>query len=73
MKNIWIINQYAAPPEWEVRVRNNMMAHYLIEKGYNVYIISASYIHNTEVNLIKDKAKYIKRCYDDLTFYHLKT
>ena len=73
MKNIWIINQYAAPPEWEVRVRNNMMAHHLIEKGYNVYIISASYIHNTEVNLIKDKAKYIKRCYDDLTFYHLKT
>lgn len=73
MKTIWILNQYAAPPEYEVRVRNNMMAHYLQEKGYKVYIISASSIHNSNVNLINTNEKFVFKKYDDLNFIHIQT
>lgn len=73
MKTIWILNQYAAPPEYEVRVRNNMMAHYLQEKGYKVYIISASALHNSNINLIESNEKYITKEYGDLNFIHIKT
>lgn len=74
MKNIWIINHYAMPPQYETRVRNNVMAKYLIQKGYKVKIFSASTIHNTNINLIKDKKKlFIEKTYDGLDFVHVRT
>lgn len=72
--NIWIVNHYAMPPEYEVRVRNNMMAKYLQQSGYKVKIFSASTIHNTNINLIEDKHKlFIQKSYDNLNFVHIKT
>lgn len=72
--NIWIINHYAMPPKYEVRVRNNIMAKYLIKNGHKVKIFSASTIHNTNINLITDKSKlYIEKAYDDLDFVHIRT
>ena len=73
MKKIWILNQYASPPEFEVRVRNNMMALYLTKMNYEVKIISASSIHNTNIDLIKDNEKFIKKRYGQLNFIHIKT
>ena len=74
MKNIWIINHYAAPPQYETRVRNNVMAKYLERKGYNVKIFSASTIHNTNINLIEDKRKlFVEKRYDELDFVHIRT
>lgn len=74
MLNIWIINHYAAPPEYEVRVRNNAMAKYLQQLGYNVKIFASSTIHNTNINLIEDKNKlFIEKKYDGLEFIHLRT
>lgn len=70
-KNIWIFNHFAEPPEYETRVRNNKMAHFLQLQGYNVTIFSASTIHNTKINLIKNGEKYIKKEYDDLKFVHI--
>ncbi|NPV45213.1 MAG: glycosyltransferase family 4 protein [Firmicutes bacterium] len=73
-QNIWIINHYAMPPQYEVRVRTNVMAKYLKKWGYKVKIFSASTIHNTSINLIEDKKKlFIERSYDDLDFIHIKT
>ncbi|MHC8514310.1 glycosyltransferase family protein [Sporosarcina sp. ITBMC105] len=72
--NIWIINHYAMPPEFEVRVRNNVMAKYLKLSGHNVKIISASAIHNTNINLMENyKEKIIEKSYDGLDFVHIKT
>lgn len=72
--NVWIINNYAMPPEYEVRIRNNVMAKYLQELGYSVKIISASTIHNTNINLMNDsKLKIIEKIYDRLNFVHIKT
>lgn len=74
MKNIWIINHYAMPPQYEVRVRNNVMARYLQNSGYNVKIFASSTIHNTKINLIEDNKKlYIEKNYDGLNFVHIRT
>lgn len=71
-KRVWIFNHYAAPPEHEVRVRNNMMAKYLMQNGYDVTIFAASTIHNTDINLITDGSPFIRREYDGLKFIHVK-
>ncbi len=71
-KRVWIFNHYAAPPQYEVRVRNNMMAKFLMQNGYDVTIFSASTIHNTDINLITDSSPFIRREYDGLKFVHVK-
>lgn len=71
-KRVWIFNHYAAPPQYEVRVRNNVMAKYLMEAGYDVTIFGASTIHNTDINLITDGSGYACREYDGLKFVHIK-
>lgn len=74
MKNIWIINHYAMPPKYEVRPRNNVMARYLLDEGYNVKIFSASTIHNTNINLVDNNRKlYMEKEYDGLSFVHIRT
>ncbi len=73
MKKIWLINQYAMPPKYEVRVQTLKRAQYLIEYGYDVTIIGGSYLHNTDLNLINDKRGYIKANYDGIKFIHIKT
>lgn len=71
-KRVWIFNHYAAPPQYEMRVRNNVMAKYLMQEGYDVTIFSASTIHNTDINLITDGSAFIRREYDGLKFVHVK-
>lgn len=72
IKNVWIFNHYAEPPQYETRVRNNKMAKYLMRAGYDVTIFGASTIHNTNINLITDGSPYIRREYDGLKFVHIK-
>ena len=72
--NIWIINQYAMPPKYEVRIRNNAMAKYLQKMGYNVKIISASTIHNSNINLMsKSDPPILEKTYDGINFVNIKT
>jgi hypothetical protein len=49
-KTIWLINAYAMPPDREQRIQTIKRAQYLQKKGYNVYIIGGSYLHNTTIN-----------------------
>ncbi len=69
--NVWIFNHYAAPPHLETRVRNNAMAKYLMQAGYNVTIFSASTVHNTDINLITDGSPFLEKEYDGLKFVHI--
>lgn len=72
--NIWIINHYAMPPEYEMRVRNNKMAKFLKEQGHCVKIISASTLHNTDIDLLEGSLDKIKeKSYEGLDFVHVKT
>lgn len=72
-KKVWLINQYAVPPIYEARIQTLKRAQYLIELGYDVTIIGGSYIHNTDINLINDKKKYIEASYDGIKFIHIRT
>jgi len=72
-KTIWLINQYAMPPELESRLRTIKFAQYLTQKGYDVTIFASSIMHNMQVDLITDGSKYIEKKYGDIKFVHIKT
>jgi len=72
-KHIWLINQYAMPPEYEVRIQTLKRAQYLQEFGYEVTIISGSYLHNTEINLIKDRKPFLEASYNGINYIHIRT
>jgi len=73
IKSIWLVNKYAMPPQYESRLRTIKFAHYLQEMGYKVTIFGSSVMHNTDIDLIDDGSKYIKRQYGDLSFVHIKS
>jgi glycosyltransferase involved in cell wall biosynthesis len=73
MKTIWLVNAYAVSPEYETRLRTIKTAQYLIQMGYKVVIFGGSFIHNTNINYINDKKKYIEREYNGLNFVHIRT
>lgn len=73
IKNIWLVNKYAMPPQYESRLRTIKFAHYLQEMGYKVTIFGSSVMHNTDIDLIDDGSKYIERQYGDLNFVHIKS
>lgn len=60
------------PPEYEVRIKTLMWAKYLMKDGYDVTLISASTLHNTDINLITGTEKYIFKQYDQYKFIHIK-
>lgn len=71
-KVVWLINQYAMPPQYEARLRTIKFAHYLKQKGYDVTIFASSIMHNMNIDLIEGNENYIERNYDDLHFVHIK-
>lgn len=73
IKNIWLVNKYAMPPQYESRLRTIKFAHYLQEMGYKVTIFGSSVMHNMDLDLIEDNSKYIERQYGDLDFVHVKS
>ncbi|MBI5538878.1 MAG: glycosyltransferase family 4 protein [Bacteroidia bacterium] len=73
MKRIWLINQYAMPPQMEPRLRTIKFAQYLTLAGYDVTIFASSVMHNMNMNLIDDGSLYIERQYDNLKFVHINT
>lgn len=73
MKKIWIINHYAEPPEGGKYLRHFIFAKKLIERGYQVKIISASTIHNTDINNTDGHSPYIEKLIDGVPFVFVKT
>ena len=72
IKRIWFVSHYSMPPEYEMRIKTQMYAHYLGQQGIECTIFSASTIHNTDINLIQGKEKYIEKQYGDLKFVHIQ-
>lgn len=73
MKNIWIINHYATPPSLGGLTRHHYFAKYLARKDYNVKVIAASAIHNSNINMINNGAKYIESNIDGVCYIHINT
>lgn len=73
-KTIWLINHAAMPPQYEARIQTLKRAQYLREYGFKVVIISGSYLHNTNINLITDGTSYKLVEYEGgHSFIHIRT
>lgn len=72
IRNIWILNHYAGPPEITGGVRHYKFAENLIKKDYKVKIFAASSIHNSKGNLIKDNRKYLYKEFNNVPFVFVK-
>lgn len=72
-KNIWIVSYYTQPPEFDTHLRHRKFADYLRKSGYNVTIISGSFLHAKNINLITGKKKYIECDYNGEKYIHIKT
>ena len=73
MKRVWLINQYAMPPELESRLRTIKFAQYLTQKGYDVTIFASSVMHNMDIDLIEEDVKYLPKSYENIKFVHVKS
>jgi len=74
VKKVWLINPAAMPPKYEARIQTLKRAQYLRLNGYDVTIISGSFLHNTNINLIDDNSRYKFAEYEDgQKFIHIKT
>lgn len=72
MKIIWILNHYAIPPELGAGIRHYKIAENLINSGHHVKIFAASTVHNTTLNLITDKKKFIYRDFNGIPFIFIR-
>ena len=70
-KKIWIVNYYAMPQEHESRLRAIKFAQYLNDAGYQTKIISSSFLHNKDVNLISNGLSFVEKSYNGLDFIHI--
>lgn len=57
-KTILMISQYAKQPKYSGDMRCYDWGRYLISLGNTVYILCASLIHGTEVDLIEDDSEH---------------
>lgn len=72
MKNIWIINHNATPPSLAGLCRHYYFSKYLSMDEYNVRILTASTIHNTNINMITGKEQYCEKDMDGVPYTFLR-
>lgn len=70
---IWIFNQYNMPPNYGHLNRHYYLGKYFKELGHEPYIFVGSFLHNLNIQLIKDKKKYVKSNTIDFNYYFIKT
>ena len=70
---VWIINHYAIPPSMGGLVRHYYLSKYLHKLGHTVRIFTASEIHNTDINMIRDGSLYREETMDGVPYTFLKT
>lgn len=71
--NIWIVNHYAIPPSMGGLVRHYYFSKYLQKKGHTVKIFTSSKIHNTDINMIKDRSLYKEEMEDGVEYTFVKS
>lgn len=71
--NIWIVNHYAIPPSMGGLVRHYYFSKYLQKKGHAVKIFTSSKIHNTDINMIKDKSLYREEMEDGVEYTFVRS
>jgi len=64
MKNVWILNHHAVPPNIGGGTRHHELSYYLSKKGYKTTIFCSGNVHRREIDLIPPGATYKEEnCY----------
>ena len=71
--NIWIVNHYAIPPSMGGLVRHYYFSKYLQKKGHSVKIFTSSKIHNTDINMIKDRSLFREEIEDGVEYTFVRS
>lgn len=53
ISNVWILCHYAQQPPFNTMLRYHNWGKLLVERGYRVTIVSASTVHNTDIDVIE--------------------
>lgn len=69
---IWLINHYAVPPQYYPLARQTYFAKNLMAMGHKVTIISASTVHNSDLDLITDGSKWKREVVDGIDHVYIK-
>jgi glycosyltransferase involved in cell wall biosynthesis len=72
-KNIWIFHHYATPPTMTGLIRPYNFGKNLKKYGYNTTVFSASYLHYSNENLIKDNQLYLIENDSEIPFVFVNT
>ena len=72
MKNILIINHYSQQPPYNTMFRHHNWGKELIKRGYNVTIIAASTVHNTDIDVISEIKATKAKC-DGVNYFYIQT
>lgn len=72
MKKIWLINYYSSPPDYVANPRHLEFADNLMKNGYDVTIISSSFIRTKSIDLIPSSKKILEVYYGKYKFIHIK-
>lgn len=70
--NIWIINNYATPPAYGGLVRHYYFSKYLTQMKHKVRILTASHIHNTDLNMTQNNQLIIEQTFDEVEYSFVK-
>lgn len=73
MKKIWIFNHYGTNQFIEHGGRHINFAKNLIDFGYDTTIFVASFLHNSDTNMISDNALYLRDKSEKIPFVFVKT
>lgn len=73
IKNIWIFHHYATPPNMNGFTRPYNFGINLKKEGINTTVFSSSYIHLSDINIIKDKSLYDVNNDTEIPFVFINT
>lgn len=72
-KNIWFFHHYATPPTMNGFTRPYNFAINMNDEEYKSTVFSASYLHFSNINLIKDNTPYIVENHSNTPFVFINT
>ncbi|QSQ07962.1 Putative teichuronic acid biosynthesis glycosyltransferase TuaH [Koleobacter methoxysyntrophicus] len=72
-KTIWVFHHYATPPTMNGFTRPYNFAINMKDENYKTIIFAASYLHFSDVNLIRNKTPYIVQEHSNIPFVFINT
>lgn len=70
---IWIVNNYAIPPQFGGLVRHFYFSKFLSAMGHDVRIFTGSQVHNTTYNFVDSSHLLKEMTFDDVPYTYVRT